>query len=952
MRLLGLVLALCWPVRSGWAAEGSVDFETQIRPILERRCLECHSPHHKVKGGLRLDLRAGWEVGGDAGPALTPGDPEKSLLVRAVRYDDPGLQMPPKRKLPAEEIALLENWVRQGAPDPRDGTVATTAPAIDWEQARTFWAYRAPTPPPTPTPAPGEWAATPIDRFIEAGWRADGLTPAPPAEPEALARRLWVRLIGLPPTAEELEIFARDYPADPERVLAETVDRLLASPHFGERWGRHWLDVARFAESSGGGRTLLFKDAWRYRDAVIEAFNRDLPFDAFLREQIAGDLMPADDPETRARRLVATAFLALGPTNYEEQDKQQLRFDIIDEQLDTLGRAFLGQTLSCARCHDHKFDPISHHDYYALAGIFASTRTLHNTTDNVARWIDTPLPVDAATAAALEEKDRTLAALRTELAGLEKELKNTRTAAQPVSMPAGRPLPLAGLPGVVVDDTQAVAVGEWVASQHQKTYLGEGYRHDNNEGKGSKTVTFIPDLPQAGRYEVRFAFPALAGRAQRVPVLVFHGDGEDTVFVDQTVAPPIEGRFVSLGVYRFEAGTQGHVLVSNEGTGGYVCVDAVQFLPEGGARPAAVEVAEQGAEANLRRRVQARKEKIAETEKQGPQRPLAMTVADGPEPGPTRIRVRGVEALKGAEVPRGFPAIFTFNDDHPVPADQSGRLALANWLTDPRHPLTHRVAVNRIWTWMFGEGLVRSVDNFGTTGEPPTHSELLDWLAFRFRELGGSTKALVREIALSRTWRLAAVGDAASAARDPENRRLARAFRVRLEAEVLRDALLLAAGELDLTVGGPNIRGAGVIDANDTGSQNIEYAYVFQDFRRGVYTPAFRNKRHELFEVFDFGDINAGQGRRHASAVAPQALYLMNHPWVRARAHAAAERVRTRPGEDLARVAHAWRTLLGRSPRPEEAQAALTFLGSGSPADTWPALTHTLITTADFRYLD
>ena len=439
-------------------------FEAKIRPILVNHCYACHSAEaKKTKGGLRLDTRQAARQGGDSGPAVVPGNLQESLLLQAVAYDGTFYDMPPDRKLSEAQIADLKTWVQKGAPDPRDepsGALAKTG-QNKLDAAKTHWAFQpvgSPEPPPVRT---NSWPLGPVDQFILARLEAKNLAPAPPAGRHQWLRRVWFDLVGLPPSVEAIRAFMAD--KSPElQAKTKVVDELLAMPQFGERWGRHWLDVARFAESSGGGRSLLFKDAWRYRDYVINSFNADMPYSQFLKEQIAGDLLPAKTPADRARQVTATGFLVLGPTNYEEQEKYQLRMDIVDEQLDTLGRTTMGMTLGCARCHDHKFDPIPTRDYYALAGIFRSTRTLFNDTDNVARWIDTPLPADPETAQVLhkhqlvvEEKQRLIKAARADLLRLDP--KTAQLAKEGAVNPAD-------LPGIALDDTQAKAVGGWKPS--------------------------------------------------------------------------------------------------------------------------------------------------------------------------------------------------------------------------------------------------------------------------------------------------------------------------------------------------------------------------------------------------------------------------------------------------------------------------------------------------------
>ncbi len=931
------------------ADEGTDFFEKKVRPLLEQHCLECHSPAKKVKGGLRLDSREGWAKGGDAGPAIVPGDPEKSLLIEAVRYKNTDLQMPEKRKLPDAEIAILEQWVKMGAPDPRTGgAVAKKQTGMSVEDGKKFWSYTPPKKVAPPAVKDTAWPRGDIDRFILAEMEKKGVKPAPDAAPGALLRRITYNLTGLPPTQEQMDAFEKTVKVNRQTAVEQLVDGLLASKQFGETWGRHWLDVARFAESSGGGRTLLFKDAWRYRDYVIESVNADVPVDRFIREQIAGDLLPAESPAAKRRNLSATAFLALGPTNYEEQQKQQLRFDIIDEQLETIGRAFLGQTIGCARCHDHKFDPIPQRDYYALAGILANTRTLFNYTDNVARWNIAPLPGDGDDEKALHAHEAKVAALEKEVEAAKAELaKLSKNVAQETVKP-GEAIAPADLPGIVLDDADAKIVGEWKPSKHVRSFIGAGYISDNNTGKGEKTVTFTPMLPKMGRYEVRLAYTHLANRANNVRVTIFHADGEDTVYVDETEAPPIDGRFISLGKFRFEKDGAGYVLVSNEGTKGFVTVDALQLLPEGeavAANPKAEK--EDPAREAASKRMKKLDAELKKLVKDGPKRPMTMTVFDDDKISDTEIRVRGIEKQRGEAVPRGFLQVALRKPAPAIPANQSGRIEFADWIASAENPLTSRVLVNRVWAWLFGTGIVRTVENLGTTGEKPSHPELLDYLAVRFTEEGWSLKKLVREIVLSHTWQLAAEK---SGAADPENRLFAHANRRRLDAEQIRDTILAVSGELKLDYLGPNIGGAGDIDANNFSAQNTEYSYVYADTRRSVYTPAFRNKRLELFEVFDFGDINASIGQRNASTVAPQALFFLNNQFVIEQARAAAAKTLEAPENE--RITSLFRRTLGRPPTEQERQKCVRFLGSEASLEKWAQIHQTLFACVDFRYLD
>ncbi|MSU47690.1 MAG: DUF1553 domain-containing protein [Opitutus sp.] len=958
IRLLAVALLLPTVAAHGADAGDLEFFEKKIRPLLAERCYECHSADKKIKAGLRLDSPEGWMHGGESGPAVVPGNVDQSPLIKAVRYT--GLEfeaMPPKTVLPREEVALLEEWVKRGAPGAASVGSAASGPVrkkqvgLSIEEGRRFWAFVPPTALPVPAAPADGWPRSDIDCFIAEKWAAKGLKPAPDADRAALFRRASFDLLGLPPKPEELEAFVRD--AQPE-AFAHVVDAMLASPHFGERWGRHWLDVARFAESSGGGRTLMFKDAWRYRDYVIDSFNRDVPFDTFVREQLAGDLLPAANPEARRRQLVATAFLALGPTNYEEQNKDALRMDIVDEQIDTLGKGFLGMTIGCARCHDHKFDPIPTQDYYALAGILRSTHTLHNYTDNVARWVDAVLPVDAAA-------EREIAAQDAKVAALEKSIAQLRAATKTPA--TGKATSLATLPGIVLDDQQARIVGAWGKSTVVGPYLGAGYLTDNNEDKGQRTVTFTPALPQSGRYEVRFAYTAQANRATNVPVTILHADGEDTVVVNERVAPPLAGHFVSLGQFRFEKDGAGFVLVSNTGTDGFVIVDALQLVAVDGKPDAAGTAAIAGDNRESRkgaaelRRLEVELKKLTAG---GPKRMQAMSVREATgEIGDTEIRIRGVARSLGAKVPRGFLQVATPGGVPSFPGDASGRRELADWIASPANPLTARVTANRMWAWLTGAGLVRSIDNFGTTGERPSHPELLDYLARQFIADGWSVKKLVRAIVLSRTYQLATTGAAEAEQLDPDNRLFAHANRRRLDAEQIRDAILWTSGQLDLAFGGPNFSGAGGANAAPPAS---EYGYVFTDTRRSVYTPAFRNRRLELFEVFDFADINAPIGQRAATTVAPQALFLMNHPFTIEQAKLAAQRaLRLTDRDDAARIEEAYRVALGRAPTARERALALQFVGAASGTagggddarlEVWAEFHQSLFACVDFRYLN
>jgi hypothetical protein len=932
-------------------AEGLAFFEKKIRPVLVTHCYECHSTSSKeVKGHLLLDSREASLQGGDTGPAVVPGDPEKSLLIEAIRYGEDSYQMPPKGKLPESVIADFVRWIELGAPDPRTAPVAAVPKraAIDVEAGRAFWSFQPIRDAVPPDVRRIDWPRNEIDRFILAPLEKRNLAPVADADRRTLLRRLSFDLVGLPPTPHELDAFERD---DSPDALARAADRLLASPRFGERWGRHWLDVARYADSNGLDENLTYHHAWRYRDYVIASFNGDKPFDQFAREQLAGDLLPADDAAHRDERLVATGFLVLGPKVLAERDKEKLRMDVVDEQIDTVGRAFLGLALGCARCHDHKFDPIPTADYYALAGIFNSTETLSgNKLGNVAvsGWKERPLSLAPDHAAAIAAHEASVGKLEGELKGAKAELTRLQGLAKggpasPVAAAKARQLV-----GIVVDDTSARIEGAWKASTFHPNFVGQGYLHDDQQGKGQKSIIFEPHLPQLGEYEIRISYTPGNGRSRRVPVTVNYADGVQRIEFDQVKAPPIDGLFASIGTFRFEAGREGSVTISTEGTEGfYVIADAVQFIPVDqpdatsgvadkkpapanppDAQPLPTESPSIGPDqlAAAEKAVAAIESELAELKKGAPPPPpAALAVGEQKEPADCRICIRGEVHNRGPAVPRGFVQVAARARPEISPGE-SGRRQLADWIADPGNPLTARVAVNRIWQKLFGEGLVRSVDEFGTRGEPPSHPELLDYLAARFLAHDWSVKDAIRHMVLSRAYGLSTAANQANQAADPENRLLGRAHRKRLDAEALRDAILLAAGQLEFSQRGSMVADLPerAIDNNSRGGLQLP-----DSRRRSVYLPVIRNEVAEIFEVFDFVDPHVSTGRRGETNVPAQALFLMNSPWVVRHAEAAADRLLALEGlRDADRVERAYLVILGRRPADDEEQAALAFLES------------------------
>lgn len=770
-------------------------FEKKVRPILVERCYECHSAEAgKSKGGLTVDSQPALLQGGDNGPALIAGDPDKSLIITAIRYQKRELQMPPKSPLSAAEQRVLEEWVKRGAPDPRREEIAASVKPrpVDVEQGRRHWAFRPVAEVPTPK------SGHPIDAFLQAKLAEKGLSYAPPADPATFLRRITFDLTGLPPTPEELAAFIADHKAAPEAAVRRLIDRLLASPHYGEKWGRHWLDVARYADSNGLDENIALGTAWRYRDYVVRAFNRDKPFDRFLTEQIAGDLLPARDLAERQEQATATAFLNLGAKVLAEPDKEKLAMDVIDEQLETTGRAFLGMTLGCVRCHDHKFDPVTQADYYALAAIFKSTQSFSSDTMGALSLAhETPLG-DFEDFAAVKIAEQALAAKKKEVSAAQAEAKK-----KPGAEAEARVMRL-------MDEMEAI----------EKS---------------------LPDLPTA------------------------------------------------IGVR-----------------------DAEAIHP-----------------------------KLA-------------------------IHIRGSHLSLGKEVPRGFIEVMQ-SPRAPAPTfpkERSGRLELARWLTDPAHPLTARVIVNRVWTWHFGRGIVDTPDNFGLLGDAPSHPELLDWLARWLPANGWSLKDLHRLILTSHAYRQGGretVRLAQAASLDPENRLLHHFPMRRLEAEEVRDSLLAVAGLLDLNMGGKTVP---LRNRQFVFNHTSKDATKYDSLRRALYLPIIRNNLYDLFQQFDYPDPAVSTGQRNSTIVSPQALLLMNSPLASQAAAGLSTRLQRQEGDLEARVRRAVALAYGRAARADDLQNARNFLAAADatlasevedPAkrerQAWELLCQAWMMTNEFLYL-
>ncbi len=770
-------------------------FEKNIRPVLIKSCYECHSAEaDKLKAGLALDARAALLKGGDSGSAVVPGKPEESLLIASLRHTDPDLEMPPDKqggKLDDAVIADFVEWVKRGVPMPVTQTLLSeqmTDKSVRLTARMDHWAFKPVQDSPAPTVKNANWPRTEVDRFVLAELEKKGLAPVADAEPAALLRRVHLDLTGLPPTAEQVTAFLA---APSESRIEGVIDELMKSPQFGERWGRHWLDVARYAESSGKETDFAYPQAWRYRDYVIKAFNADMPFDQFIREQIAGDLFEARDDKERAELLIATGFLAIGPKSHIEKNPLQFEMDVVDEQIDTVSQAFLGMTMACARCHDHKYDPVSQRDYYALAGIFRSTDTKFGTI---------------------------------------KVIQNNNPGTL-VPLPAGAQQPNALQP----------------LSSRERTRLEN----------------------------------AIAQNAARIAELTKNREFASAEFV------------------------------------------------------------------RTRLRLETDRAHLAAYEADGTPKQFVTCVLERDRPRDSALLLRGEVEKPGDMIPRGLPMLA--GDMSPIESG-SGRKELAAWISSPDNPLTARVIVNRVWLHLFGQGIVTTPDNFGLSGQAPSHPALLDHLATRFVNEGWSIKKLIRELMTSRTYALSTTHDAKNFEADPDNTLLWRMTPRRLDAESIRDAMLLTAGKLDLTP--PKGSAVGAYGEGYVTGVNTQTRGALDQVLacRSVYLPVMRNLPLESLALFDMTAGSIVTGQRPQTTVPAQSLYLLNSPYVLKAAEFAAQRLLTdRPRSEPHRVKLAYERFFNRPPTEAEIEAALTFVKSQpKPETAWSALCQSLWASHEF----
>lgn len=958
-------------------------FESKIRPILADRCYECHSASSDELGGrLLLDSRAGLLRGGESGPVIISEKPDESLLISALRYE--GTEMPPDAPLSEAEINHFVEWIRRGAPDPRETkTAEQVEPTRHQLSPETHWSFFGPSRPQVPEVKNREWALDPLDRFILAQIESESLVPTRAAPPRRKLRRLYYDLIGLPPTFEQVTAFESAFAEDPVKAWRTEVDALLARPQFGERWGRHWLDVARFGESNGDdglGRNASFPHAWRYRDYVIQSFNDDVPYDRFLTEQIAGDLLPAKSASERNRLWVATGFLAIGSKPAAAMNNN-FAMDVVDDQIHVVSAGVMGLSVACARCHDHKHDPISIQDYYALAGIFTSTETLYG------RAADEGLTAPATPLHELVEEwegDRPEPVLLTETPNFAKDYRAAIAEARPAIHE-----PLHESPQGFSVDGEVVFSPEAYAEVSESGLNGEfagpaknysvSFWFKNDLGNTDRPITaYLFSRASAGSDKVgdHLGIGGTHEKSRTGKFFLYNGSDQLDSLAGNTVIAPGTWNHVVLvrntdkislflnGVTRPEF--TGKVPATfGESKTFFLAKRSDKFAPLKGniAEVALFDRAISPEEIEMLHRASGQPRGVLTPPPIG----LAMGVRDKDKGVDCKVHVDGQTGKQGAVVSRRFPQVFQSAGwvyETQFSEAGSGRMQLAQWLTDPAHPQTARVMVNRIWMHLFGQAIVRTPNDFGVYGAQPSHPELLDHLATRFIDEGWSVKRLIRGIVNSRTYQLDSVADVQLVERDPDNRLFARHHRRRLDAEALRDSILQATENLNLTPrqGSDVDETVALINWPPGESTDLHQ----QSHHRSVYLCMLRHAPPPELAAFDLPDFVGVVGQRDESTLPTQALFLLNSPLVVAQAETLAQRLLIDDSHDEARkIIEGYRLVLQREPTPYEVGRAKNYIvaiqsqlrrdsisDEHSTLKAWASWCQALLASNEFRFVD
>ncbi len=934
-------------------------FEKKIRPILVDQCFTCHSGKTAMSN-LLLDSRSALLKGGARGTSIISGSPEKSLLISAVQYTHPPLQMPPSGKLSAEQIAALTEWVKMGAPWPDGKSGAPATPVkkpFNLKERAKHWSFQPIKPQIVPTVKNASWPRNAVDKFILAKLESDKLTPAKPADRRTLIRRVTYDLTGLPPTPDEVDAFLQDRSAT---AYEKVVDRLLASPHYGERWGRHWLDLMRYAETNGHEFDYEKMNAYQYRDYVIRAFNADIPYDQFVKEHIAGDMLPhprLNPTHLTNESILGSGFWFLGEGTHSPVDLLEDQAGHIDNQIDVFSKTFLGLSVGCARCHDHKFDPITTRDYYALSGFMKSSR---------ANIINLTPPEQ----------------IMPGLHGLVQVGSEVRADIGKVQTGISFGLRSYLLPGQEIytefsgDDWKnwnltGEAFGWSPFGSDAVKQIGSNFHVQNLSHHRTVDSGYLSDRLTGVLRSPTFTI--------KKPFILYHMGGYDTqirLIVDgfQLIQEPIYGA-LAIGVNSPDkmqwysenvskwVGHRAYIEFVDRGNGRLIS-DAIVFS-DGKASPTAMDsfessrqtVDDNNFEAETKARIATLLKRRLEIEATIPTPNWAMAIADGTGEN-DHIHIRGSFKQLGDVAPRSFLEVFGGGAEYGKDGG-SGRMELADRLIAPSNTLIARVMVNRIWQHHFGEGIVRSPDDFGIMGQPPSHPELLDWLAAEFKKQGWSIKKMHRLMLLSNTYKMSSRTNEKADLADPTNRLLNHFPVRRLEAEAIRDAVLAVSGRLDKKLYGPSVMPALTTFMVGRGRPN-KSGPLDGDGRRSIYMGIRRNFMPPMFMAFDYPVPFTTIGRRTVSNVPAQALTMMNNPFVLEQAEVWSKRILSVPNQiPEQRIIGMYETAFSRPPDDRELRATRAFLkeqddhyGAVDDPRSWRDLCHVLFNLKEFIFLN
>lgn len=901
-------------------ADDAAFYREKIHPLLEQHCFKCHGGEEKLKGNFRITSREGLLLGGDYGSGYDTDNPEKSLLLEMVSYQDDDSQMPPKAKLPDADLALLKEWVLKGVPyDPAleiKGVSAEKRGFSVSEEDRNYWAYqvlKATDPPKVDDPA---WAKNPVDSFIFSKLDEAGLEPNGPVDGGPLVRRIYYDLIGLPPTRQEVDQFEKAFAANADQAVAALVDELLARPQYGEKWARHWLDVVRYGESNGFERDNSKPEMWRYRDYVISAFNQDKPYDQFVVEQLAGD----ETAKPTQASLTATGYHRLMQWDDEPADRKQHVYDVLADNVLVTSEAFLGMTIGCARCHDHKVDPISQKDYYSFMAFFHGV-TPYQTPGTIRPWAS---PEELASFEV--DRKKLLAPDQAKLKALE--TKMTDHLKKVGKLERKGDAPEVGIKTFVDDGRKNPATWSFTTAMPAPGWKDVGQVVKGwTKSQGGFGTKGTPNVFVGKEWKTSDIWMRTNFGAQEIPeklVLEIYHDEDVEVYLNGVEIYKATGyvsdyQTIELGQEALDAFQTGkNVLAAHcHQTGGGQFIDMA--LRTGALKPNSLTEALHRGGKKLQTSLKKQfgkdivqewrdtKNRIEQTHRKVPGTPLNVVQESGTKPLPLHVHLRGSAHAPGDQVEPGFPSVLGEGDES-VPAKvepvenlgvkSSGRrLALAKWMVDPQNPLTARVMVNRVWQHHFGRGIVPSSSDFGKLGEDPTHPELLEYLSYQFIQNGWSLKDLHRRIMLSKTYRMSSAPNEKNLLADPSNLLFWRFNMRRLSAEELRDSMLALSGKLNLKVGGqwvyPPMPDEVLATASQPGKGWPVSEKEEDHYRRSLYIHVKRSLRYQLLADFDQADTDSPCAVRFATTVPTQALTMLNSKFVNDQATLLAQRLRS-----------------------------------------------------------